>query len=435
MSAILLPLQLLLVATLLVVCTAVILRRPPFTKLVALRSERRLLWLPLTIVTLVAALAEGVGVGVPFVVFFAGALSLLAALGLLCSTHLRGNPLRALLPLFIALAAVGTVFLQPLGLKVMLLPKADKLPYEPVAARVVKTYDEGVWFESVRAGSDGTLYLAANLGLDFTRGDYYRHAHGEVIARRPDGTERILFTTPEGSVAGVFAVAPNGTLYMSSNGVTPGIWRIPPDGSGAMLTKLPQGAWPNGLDFGPDGMLYTPDSALGLIWRVDPDTGRAEIALKDKLLSARPFVSLAPGANGLHFRDRTLIVTVSDSTKVLAYPMHLDGSFGAAEVIASGIPGDDFAIGPDGSLFITTHPYNTLVRVYPNGRRAIIADARQRIIGATDAVFGRGNHDRDVLYVATDGGAFTGGPKTRGQLVALTPAARDNVAGSSQGGK
>ncbi|QUD89576.1 hypothetical protein [Phenylobacterium montanum] len=89
--------------------------------------------------------------------------------------------------------------------------------------------------------------------------------------------------------------------------------------------------------------------------------------------------------------------------------------------MASGIPGDDFAIGRDSSLFLTTHLYNTLVKVGPDGRRSVIVDKRQAIIGARDAVFGATSADRDTLYVVTDGGAFTGGPRTRGQLVALKP--------------
>ncbi len=370
---------------------------------------------------LLAGLALGLSIAVPILAFFAAVLAALIALGIGAYAALHGDRAIWPAPVGMILACALIAALQPLGLKIMLLPKADPLPYEPVAAFVVKTYDEGVWFESVRAGADGTLFLAANIGLDFSRGDYYRHARGEVIARRPDGSEHILFRTPTGSTAGVFAAAPDGTLYMSSNGATPGIWRITRDGRGEMLAPLPKGAWPNGLEFGPDGALYAPDSALGLIWRIDPRTGHAQIAVKNAALAPRPFIALAPGANGLHFKGREMIVTVSDSAKVLSFAMDGAGRFGAPKVLASGIPGDDFAIGRDGSLFITTHPYNTLVKVAPDGRRSIIGDARQRIIGATDAVFGATDADRDTLYVATDGGAFTGGPRTRGQLVALRP--------------
>lgn len=365
------------------------------------------------------------GLFVPFLAFFASAMTITVTTVVGIASRLSGARLNVPGAIALIIAAVGIAALQPLGLKVLLLPNADKLPYVPVPSRVIKTYDPGMWFEGVSVGADGTLYLAANRDLDFTIGKYYRRAEGQVIVRKPDGTEQILFTTPRGSTAGVIAVGDDGMLYMTSNGDQPGLWKINPHGQASKFVELPKGAWPNGLDFGPDGMLYSPDSSLGQIWRIDPMNGHAEVALRDRRLSARAFVALAPGANGLHFVGRDMVVTVSDSTEVLRYHLQENGHFGRLELIARGIPGDDFAVGRDGSLFITTHPYNTLVRVMPDGRRTIIADQRQQIIGATDAVFGRSPTDRDTLYVVTDGGAFTGGPKTRGALIALEPYAKN----------
>lgn len=359
------------------------------------------------------------GVAVPFVAFFGAAAALLASLLSLGGAWRARAGTLAAVPALLVLASVAVGAGQPLGLKVLALPKADVLPYAPARARVVKTYDEGTWFEGIAAGPDGTLYLAASRKLDFSRPDYWRQAEGEIIARSPSGEERSVLKTPPGSAAGVVAVGADGTLYMTSNGALPGLWRVRPGHAPEKFATLPRGAWPNGLDIGPDGQLYTPDSALGRVWRVDPRTGEARDVLDDARLLARPWISLAPGANGLHFRGREMIVTVSDRTTVLGYALREDGRFDAPHLIASGIPGDDFAVGPDGSLFITTHPYDTVVRVTPAGERSIAGDARQHIVGATDAVFGRGPDDRDTLYVVTDGGAFTGGPRTRGQLVAL----------------
>lgn len=358
---------------------------------------------------------------VPFFAFFAAALAVFAIAVLWIASRLRGGRPAQARAALLTLAAIGVAILQPLGLKVISLPKADQLPFAPIPAKVVKTYGEGVAFEGVRAGPDGTLYLAANLGLDFTSTEYYRHAQGKIIVRSPHGTERVVFSTPIGSTAGTMAIAPDGTIYMSSNGERPGIWRIGPDGAAQKIATLPTGAWPNGLDFGPDGMLYAADSSLARIWRIDPATGRFAVAIQDHRLAARRFVALAPGANGLRFSGRSMFVTVSDATLVLKYALGEDGRFGTPALVARGIPGDDFAVGKDGSLFVTTHPYNTLVRIAPDGRRTIVAKAGQHIIGATDASFGRGPADRDTLYVVTDGGAFTAGPKARGELIALLP--------------
>lgn len=304
----------------------------------------------------------------------------------------------------------------------MALPRADELPYHPSRAKVVKTYEEGLWFEGIAAGDDGTLYLSGNRNLNFSRTDYYREAQGELIERKSDGSEHIIFRTSKGLTSGVPLLSRDQSIYLTSHGDTSYLWRIDrTNGKSTQMTQFPKGAWPNGLDEGPDGMLYTPDSSLGCIWRIDPQNGQAVKAISGPALMARPFISLAPGANGLHFKGRDLIVTVSDRTTVLSYAMNDQGKFGPAKIIAKGIPGDDFAIGPDGSLFITTHPYNTIIRVLPTGERTIIGKMQQHVVGATDAVFGKTAQHRNVLYLVTDGGAFTGGAKTRGELVALMP--------------
>lgn len=357
---------------------------------------------------------------IPFIAFFASIFAVIVTGGMATASALRGGRPSWAAVALIALSSLGVAVLQPLGLKVMALPKADELLYQPVRSNVIKTYGDDVGFESVRAGLDGTLYLAANQGLDFTSPEYYRKAKGQVLARRPGGSETVLFTTPVGSTAGVMAIAADGAIYMTSNGRHPSIWRISPQGGAQKIATFPTGAWPNGLDFGPDGMLYSADSNLAQIWRVDPKSGKLAIALKDKRLAARRFVALAPGANGLHFAGRDMLVTVSDSTEILKYALRQNGTFAPAKLMARGIPGDDFVIGKDGSLFITTHPYNTLVRLEPSGRRTVVADARQQIVGATDASFGSGP-DQDTLYVVTDGGAFTAGAGARGQLIALHP--------------
>jgi len=68
-----------------------------------------------------------------------------------------------------------------------------------------------------------------------------------------------------------------------------------------------------------------------------------------------------------------------------------------------------------------SHPYNTIVRISPQGERTIIGKEDQHVVGATDAVFGKTNQDRNILYVVLDGSSFTGEPTTHGELIALVP--------------
>lgn len=354
-------------------------------------------------------------------VFFAACLSFISSIPLAVNMFRLQTQRTWALPALLAIASVIVGLAEPLGLKVIALPKAADLPFKPVLSRVIKTYDEGLCFEGIAAGDDGTLYLSGNRGLDFSRGDYYHDAQGELTVRKPDGSEHILFKTPKGFTSGVPVLAGNNIIFLTSHGYTSCIWQIDSSGKSVQLAQFPKSAWPNGLDIGPDGMLYSADSFLGVIWRITPTTGSVKVAIRNPALLARPFIALAPGANGLHFSGRNLFVTVSDRTTVLRFKMDDKGGFEPAVVFASGVPGDDFSIGQDGSLFITTHPYNTMVRIAPSGERTIIGKTEQHINGATDAVFGKTLNDRNTLYVVTDGGAFNGSPKTRGQLVALNP--------------
>ncbi|MFM2411012.1 MAG: hypothetical protein RL481_1840 [Pseudomonadota bacterium] len=356
----------------------------------------------------------------PFFAFFASCLLGIAGLlvaatqGARLSSWLIGGTM-------VVLAAV-TAFQRPLGLRVMMLPTADELPERLAPATILKTFARGQGLESVRMGADGTIYMAGTADIDPALTDYYRHAYGFIVARKPDGNEREIFRTPRGHTGQVMAIASDNTIYMTGDGIDGGVWKIAPDGVGNLFTDMPEDAWPNGIDFGPDGQLYSADSRLGVIWRIDPVTGRSAVAIRDEALTRRNSITLAPGANGLRFRGQDMFVAVSDRAHVLRYRLAADGRFSAAKVVATGIPGDDLAIGPDGALFVTTHVYDTLVRVAQNGERTVVGGVGNGVTGSTDASFGVLPEDERTLYVATDGGRFsTAGATARGQLIAVRP--------------
>lgn len=390
----------------------------------ALRLGRPARW-TLGALELLGGVAMLLAIAQPFLVFFAGAMLVVLSVATLSLHAVRGAMAGTRTAAGLLAATVIAAALQPLGLRVLLLPKAESLPRMPVSsAHLIKTFGEGVWLESVKAAPDGTLYLTANQGEDYATGDKSR-VQARVLARAPDGHERVVFELPKGATAGVICIAADGTLYLTGQGARLGVWRLTPEGRGELFAELPSGAWPNGIAEGPDHQLYVADSALGVIWRVDPATGAVSRAIDSKLLQRRRYVALAPGANGVHFFGRDLYVTVSDAARIVRFELRADGHFGAPSVFAEGIPGDDFAIDGHGALYVTTHPFNTIVRISQDGQRTIIADAGHGIVGATDAVFGTGADHRDTLYVATDGGAFSGDAKARGTLVALTVDAAD----------
>jgi hypothetical protein len=89
---------------------------------------------------------------------------------------------------------------------------------------------------------------------------------------------------------------------------------------------------------------------------------------------------------------------------IVRAPLRADGSAGPVETVWREILGDDFAFGESGSLYVTTHPAQTLVRIDPSGKRTTIAGPDQGMVGATACAFGTAPGDERALYVSTDGG-------------------------------
>lgn len=411
MNVLAVGLQVLLGLGLVFLAAATLARRGPwaFTLLEAGRPAWSR-WLGGGAAALLGALALATA-SVPFLTFFMATAAAVLLTGALLFQ--RQWALAGLLAL-----AVGAGALRPLGLRVLALPTAAALPSQLGAARTLATFAPGSFLESVRLDARGNFFLSLNQGLDLTTGDN-SHVVARIMRRTPSGRQQVWFELPAGATAGVLAFGVDSCLYCTGGGAARGVWRISRQGQGRLFATLPVGAWPNGLARGPDGYLYVADAALGTIWRIHPRTGRVNQALAHDLLRARPFVALAPGANGLHFYRHTLFVTVSDRGTILRMPWRAGGQLGSPTVFATGVPGDDFAIDSSGTLFVTTHPYNTVVRITPAGIRTVVAGAGEGIAGATDAAWGTRPGDGRSLYVVSDGGAFGGNPQARGALVQL----------------
>jgi MFS family permease len=238
-------------------------------------------------------------------------------------------------------------------------------------------------------------------------------SYARQVARvTPRGKVTILATLPAAAsgttvVSGIVRVL-GGTLYVNRfdiGGTGSGIWRISRDGTAKPVAALPGAKFLNGLALDPcTGALLATDSTLGVVWRVWPRTGKAEIWASGAAL--QPSTSSGLGANGLKVHDGSVWVSNSSKGTLLRIPVSPDGTAGSPFVIASGLPSiDDFAfisMGTGDTLLAVQNRLNKADLITRQGTvRTVLTAADGLSTPSAVAVRGR------TVYV-TSGAYFTG---------------------------
>jgi sugar lactone lactonase YvrE len=249
---------------------------------------------------------------------------------------------------------------------------------------------------------------------------------GEVRKIAPDGTQTTLAFLPVRAdvqpcgnafglpIMGGLALDHQGNIYVSVNSCNLpdlGVWKVTQTGQTSLLAHLPANAAPNGIAYH-GGWLYVSDTLLGAVWRIHADgVGGPQIWTQDSLLAPVP-LPLTPGPNGIQVFHDEVYVAVSDRAHVVAFPIQPDGSAGAGRVHVANIGLDDFAFDVKGNIYGTTDPFNTVVRIAPDGTVTVLLTAADGLDGPTAAAFGVGNDNKN-LYITNAAFPFFPGQTPR----------------------
>jgi putative intracellular protease/amidase/uncharacterized protein YciI len=155
------------------------------------------------------------------------------------------------------------------------------------------------------------------------------------------------------------------------------------------------------------GTILLADSILGAVYSVDVQAATVKLWLQHEALGKVTDNPMMPGVNGIKFHNGYLYLSNTDARKFLRASVTSTGdATGMVEVVQENLNVDDFCFDSDGSAYLTTHVFQSLVKLRSNGRRVRLAGGPEDAIvsGTTAAAFGRTSRDRTVLYVTTTGG-------------------------------
>ncbi len=313
-----------------------------------------------------------------------------------------GKPFIVVLALF---AAVATRASQAIDQFTVLMSSPDPAPIALAPAREVGRYPGMMpaLFESIVPTPEGHFFI--------TIGN-----KGQIWRIEADGKAAVLAELPTGGygkkrfqgVIGTLVMGLDGNLYVTLVALDPanrGVWQVSSDGkSKRLFARLPAESQPNGITIDSQGNFFVADSNMATVWKINRTTAAVTAWAKEPELFGRVINWAAPGANGIKFFGNALYVSNSFTGNVIRVPIRGNGTADRGTVYATGLPGDDFAFDEKGSLYLTTHPGNSVIRVDPDGKRTVIANADTKVVGPTAAMFGVGAKDRLTLYVINDGG-------------------------------
>lgn len=159
------------------------------------------------------------------------------------------------------------------------------------------------------------------------------------------------------------------------------------------------------------GIILLADSIVGSVFALDVKSGKVDTWLKDRQLEKVTENPMMPGVNGIKIHKGHLYLSNTDSKTFLRAELlssnTTEYTAGKVEIVQEKLNADDFAFDEDGSAYLTTHVYESVVKLdAADGKRSTVAGGLGDIVcaGTTAAAFGRTEGDRTSLYVTTHGG-------------------------------
>lgn len=264
-------------------------------------------------------------------------------------------------------------------------------PQKLVTAETVAQFPVATFLENIVVDDQGNIFVTS---LE----------EGKIYKVTPDGEKSVLAHL-DGQVAGL-AFDRQGDLLATgwAGGDTPAVFRVSRQGEVETLATVDGAVFLNGVTHLEGDRFLIADSYRGAIWEFDESSKNYRVWLEDEALARSDAQNPFPGVNGLKVFGGALYLTNTERQQLLRIPIEQGGRPGKPQVLCKGINGDDFAIDTTGTLYVTTHVYNSVVRVTQDCNVTVLAGGDEGVTGSTALAFGRDENDLQAVFVVTNGG-------------------------------
>ena len=188
---------------------------------------------------------------------------------------------------------------------------------------------------------------------------------------------------------------------------------------------IPDAEFLNGMAMAPASqhLLLMADSTLGVVWRLDINTGAVEKATSDPLCTKAPD-NPNPALNGIGVWGEYLYFSNSNTGilgRLRITPSGERAAGAQVEILAKAANGstfDDFEVSRDGTVYISVPTGFEILRVGPGREDTVFVDD-MRIDHPSSVQSGKNNPEL-VLYVTTDGTLEGFGGVGGGQVIKIS---------------
>ena len=265
------------------------------------------------------------------------------------------------------------------------------VPIQLAPARIVAQFPALTFLENIAIDDQGTIFVTS-----LEEGKIYKVTLGG---------DKSEFAQLAGQVAGL-AFTFKGDLLATgwTGGDMPTVFRVSRRGQVETLATVDGAVFLNGVTHLEGDRFLIADSYRGAIWEFNELSRSYRVWLEDEALARSDAQNPFPGVNGMKVFGDALYVTNTERQQLLRIPIGQGGKAGKPHVLCEGINGDDFAVDATGTLYLTTHVYDSVVRVTQDCDVTVLAGNDEGVTGSTALAFGRDENNLQAVFVVTNGG-------------------------------